>query len=422
VTSIATVNHQSTFNNIGTFDNSGGNFDIKSAGAVVNSGYFDNNNGVVANLGSFDNTGLVDNTNGSFTNVCSSGSLGEFSGSGTVLGNPVVPSCKVWDNDSGNSLWSEATNWSDDLLPVSDDDVLILAIGGADTTVYMDTSFVIGSDLSARNTYASPVSIELVIQSGVTVTNSGNVSLRGNVKLDNQGSIVNNGFVTTGGGTTIDNKASIVNSGMIKMFGCQEEFVNSGSFSGALVLQSCTRVWDGDGGDGNWSNRLNWSGDKVPLHGNSVDIMSGVVFVDADMTMAGKITVGGGATLWVNGGVTLTLDANYLPISSFPNSITIVSGGTVINDGDIQAVPGGQYGYASCFIDTGGSLVNNNTMSDFVTNFRGLLENHGTMNTVRISSLGGSIKNNGLIDDTKLDLQQSTFTNSVTGTVNLRDS
>src|SRR5690349_18331137 len=56
--------------------------------------------------------------------------------------------------------------------------------------------------------------------------------------------------------------------------------------SASALSGAASITWDGGGGDGLWSNPLNWSGDALPGPGASIVIDdAGIVHVDVDTTV-----------------------------------------------------------------------------------------------------------------------------------------
>jgi uncharacterized repeat protein (TIGR01451 family) len=88
-----------------------------------------------------------------------------------------------------------------------------------------------------------------------------------------------------------------------------------------------TVSWDAGGGDENWSNALNWSGDALPTSGDDVIITTagtGTVILSQNATV-NSINVATGAYLHVGNGWVLTVDG--------PGMSTVDPGGTLQLDG-----------------------------------------------------------------------------------------
>ena len=375
----------------------------------INNTVFDNygtvtNGATIDNEGIFNNYGTFDNTSGTFINSCSfgSGTIGIFNyNTGVFLGNPISIEGSLWDNDSGDGLWSTPSNWTGDVLPASTNDIIINVLDGTDTTVMVNVNITIDGRLAIRNSAGPPVTSTLVIQSGVTLTN--------------------NGSITPGSDTTVNNQGSIINNGAIKA-ACSASFINAGSFSGNPVLGICI-YWDGGGGNELWSNPLNWSGDTLPQVGNTISISgsAGEVVLDTDFTLVGKLIVDGdGATLRIKSGVTLTL------LAPGPNeTVTVGNGGTLINDGVVEGVDLSPLSRI-LVTSTESTFINNETLNVLEVFLRGstmvvpypTLNNNGTMTTVRISTLAGTVNNSGLIDDAQLGFQFGNINNEVGGEIN----
>ena len=391
-------------------------FTLSSMGSrFIKSTVFDNygtvtNEASINNEGIFNNYGTFDNTGGTFTNTCDfgNGTIGIFNNFGVFLGNPISNEGSLWDNDSGNGLWSDPLNWTNDVLPTSTGDIIINVLDGADTTVTVNVNITIDGRLAIRNSDGPPITSTLLIPGGVTLTN--------------------NGSITPGSDTTINNQGSIINNGEIRAAG-SASFINAGSFSGNPVV-GISSTWDGDDGDGLWSTPENWSGDTLPQTGNYISISgsAGEVILDTDFTLVGKLTVNGeGNTLRIGSGVTLTLDPDLAPGQY--DTVIVDNGGTLINDGIVAGTILSPL--PRIFVTSAGStdestLINNSTMTVVGVYLRGgttvapypTLINNGTMNTVRVSTLAGTINNSGLIDDAQISLQLGIVNNEVGGTIN----
>jgi fibronectin-binding autotransporter adhesin len=95
-----------------------------------------------------------------------------------------------------------------------------------------------------------------------------------------------------------------------------------------------TVTWDAGGGDENWSNALNWSGDALPTTGDDVIITSagtGTVRIDVN-PIVNSITVQNGAALSVESGQVLTVNN---PSSVDSDGLLSLSGGTFSGNGDL---------------------------------------------------------------------------------------
>ncbi|MFC2009846.1 PKD domain-containing protein [Chloroflexota bacterium] len=392
-------------------------FTLSTMGSrFINSTVFDNygtvtNEATIDNEGIFNNYGTFDNTSGILKNSCNfgAGTVGIFNDSGVFLGNPISNEGSLWDNDSGNGLWSDPLNWTGDILPASTNDVIVNIVNGIDTAVTVDADITIGGRLSIRNSVGSPTMTTLLIPAGVTLTN--------------------NGSITPGSDTTINNQGSIVNNGEIRASG-SAIFLNTGSFSGHPVL-GIDSTWDGSAGNGLWSDPLNWVRNTLPQTGDTISILgsAGEVVLDTDFTLIGKLTVDGdGATLRIESGVTLTLDPDLAPGQY--ETVTVNNGATIINDGVVEGVdlsPLSRILVTSTSGYTGEStFINKDTLNVLEVFLRGgttvvpypTLNNNGTMHTVRISTLVGTVNNSGLIDDAQLSFQFGNVNNEAGGGIN----
>jgi hypothetical protein len=143
-------------------------------------------------------------------------------------------------------------------------------------------------------------------------------------------------------------------------------------------------VWDGGGGDGFWSNSLNWSGDVLPASGANVTIASGTtVRLDIDATLGALTVQGVGTTLVVDPGRTLTL-SSISPFTPF-----FVGGASALTNHGTITVLDGQLTAAN-FINEPSGVVNH---SDTLLLVDGI--NRGTINTSGSMILSGSFDNYG---------------------------
>ena len=180
-------------------------------------------------------------------------------------------------------------------------------------------------------------------------------------------------------------------------------------FLGFAILTPHSAIcatWDGDAGNGLWSDPLNWSGNVVPTSTSEVliDLDGAVVTLDTDFTLLdpGRLRIGdyitsSSATLIVESGRTLTIrstgqhvnlvDRNSL-LSNFgtvnvDTGLTLQLGGQFINQASGQLHIGSSTSYAAfnasatatdeTLINHGSIVINGGTLS-----ISSIVVNHGT--------------------------------------------
>ena len=398
------------------------------------------NRTVISNAGTITAAIRVETCNGVIRNT------------GTLAG-VVFADCRVWIGGFTPPVWSNPKNWSADQPPVSGEFISI-EIGDPPSESRLDVPFVAngfitvragarlvvdtGGVLDARGTVQvfGMLDVQSAMLLGGFLLNIGNAtthvlaggSLTNSGTIENQfaGRLVNDGFLENGGsiinnalggaGTlrntgTLRNHATIRNVGLFDNTGvidntdglirndCLGTIVSAGTILGNPIVQACAR-WDGEGGDGLWSNPLNWSGDTLPLTDSDVIIEGNVgdVHLDIDFTLVGTLSVGRfsfneTATLIVDPGRTLTL-ANPDFFRQLTYSINL--GGALVNRGtvDLQSsemrLSGGRLRN-----DTGGLLE----IHSVLQMTQGEIVNDSTVHVVGgvLQPSGGNTVNNGAI-------------------------
>ena len=155
---------------------------------------------------------------------------------------------------------------------------------------------------------------------------------------------------------------------------------------------AATTTWDGEAGNGLWSDPVNWEGDALPASAADITIPggSGTIHIDIDVTIDGSLMFSPSSfnqnTLVVDAGSTLTLNET----ASF---------GPIINDGIIQGTG-----------ETIGDFTNNagGTVQGITIELRSDSENHGTMDGVRLNfrnSNGSTFENFGTITNSTLPVR-----------------
>lgn len=420
-----------------------------AGGLLVNTGSIINR-GVVKNRGTIDNSsGLIDNRDKIF-NECTSSTSDATPAVflGGVTGNPVLTTCRIFDNDTGNRLWSEPLNWSGDGVPQQDDLVVIADIGGTASSPILDVDFEIRNELIVHAfsiltvragqmlTNKETLTVRggvVFVESGATFRNEGQMtysqSSTGTGNLANYGTFVNTGsakgefrsgswFFNQGSatnnandrfddkllefapGSRFENVTTVQNNGAVTV-NCDVDFRNFGTLSGNRYIGLCKR-WDGEGGDANWSNPLNWNENSLPQENDAVLIdIPGVVTIDQDVVLPapGSLTTGPGffpGILTIADGVELRTNKLLLRSGAVENRGSIISGSDAffvevevgalfINLGSMDRLladilPGGEF-------DNRFGTV---TDSRFDLHQDATLGNLGTLNDVRISTRQGN--------------------------------
>ncbi|MCP3979936.1 MAG: hypothetical protein GY716_11570 [bacterium] len=220
---------------------------------------------------------------------------------------------------------------------------------------------------------------------GGTLRLSGSQTLTVPLVLVNQGSVVNDATVTLDGEFT--NDGALDNSVGTFHVSCGAVFRGGGIVLGNPVTEEC-KSWDGDAGNGLWSDPLNWSLDTTPAGTDRIFIdgqdAAVAVRLDADFTIDHRLDLEG----WRTGGVdddTLTIDAGVsltnhgvLHNQRFEIIIdgTLINTGTLLNDGHPNIAP--------ARITNSGTIVNS-----------GLIDNQ---NAATLTN-NGTIDNQGAIDN-----------------------
>ncbi len=388
-----------------------------------------NNEGPFNNFGTFHNLGAFINNCNVFT-----GTAGIFNNSGALTGNSITETCGIWDNDTGNGLWSDPVNWNSNTFPDLWGDIIISNYDGVDANVTIDEITKIHGRLGLLNanvTVAADTTFtgRLALKSSIVTANA-NIKVSDTLSLLDSELFIQNGKTLTNtnigsilvtSNSTINNAGSIINNGEVKASSCTAEIINTGTISGNPFLFFCI-TWDGDsdgdGDDSNWSDRFNWDTDTLPQSGDTIVISpsgGGQVYLDTNFNLVGVLNIkGNGTVLDVNAGVILTLDSSFL--SSSQKNITLENNGSMLNNGTINGVDS----YQVISINSSSTFTNDGTINDISIGGRGTLTNNGTMNTVRIGFIAGDFINSGLIDNVDFNLQIGTYaTNQTGGVINI---
>jgi hypothetical protein len=291
----------------------------------------------------------------------------------------------TWDGDDGDGLWNTALNWSADAVPLAGE---IALIANGDTvshannlpgavTVNLSGNSVLSTDgavirlNNANINVASGSSLigafwdmnngDLTFDDGAIATmanweNKGNNTFTFNLGAAGFSTLTPDGFLIGGGATianaiyTVDMAAYTGGTGTVTLVDYTTDFasmdnatfqgagglnvINSGANSGSflawddatesIVLNIMPPTWDGDAGDGLWTTALNWSGDAVPVAGETVIIANGDI---VEWNLNGNLPAG--LTIDVSGNSTLH-SSSVLRLNSA--TINVASGSALTSD------------------------------------------------------------------------------------------
>lgn len=423
--------------------------------------------------GTLKNTGLLDSTIGTIRLTCNAGDpsqgLGVLTNTGTLIAPNIETPCAFWDNDSGNSLWSEPMNWNPDVVPDSGDIVIISGEGSDPASVILETNYTsnstgqivldsesVASALTVRGGFTLNVDRLKLRENATLRVDSGGTLILGNTLMEDNSVLVNVGSTTSDGDYTldgqstarIDNRASLVNNGEIRVgagvfgfggpilienFGvidnlgtifvpCESTgtFENSGTVHGRDRLQLCN-IWTGLAGDGNFSTAANWSTGLAPEALDDLIIAdnAGFVVLDVDFTLAGQLTIGSNSTgnidaFAIPGSRTLTINGDGVNSGGGNLSNVVVErSGTLINEGLVNETG------RQANIRVSGSFLNFGTLSDISVDptFQGVFTNDGDMidGSSMFIQAGGVFDNNGTFDPASIIMRDSIINNNPTG-------
>jgi hypothetical protein len=237
--------------------------------------------------------------------------------------------------------------------------------------------------------------------SGTLSNGGGETIVVGEYDRSNPNSLRNEGTFTFDG--TIELYREMTNTGAMDLtdgtldIACSGRFRNSGTLTLGTVYEAC-KVWDGDAGDGLWSNALNWSLDTAPTSTDNIDIgvdeyLTGStheVHLDVNFEIgAGKRlrhygivrTYSGQGKFYIDPNVTLTVSGEFVN-----NYGEVFNDGTIVNNDTLENR--GHPNINVAVFDNNGLITNNGTLNnagspfDSSTNVAeyGLFNNLGTIN------------------------------------------
>ena len=383
-----------------------------------------------------------------------------------VLDMGVIDYDVTWDGEAGDGLWSNATNWTGDTLPANHD---VIGIHGAavDATAqqylpYQSTIHLTGaSTLTGTLVRASGSTFYIGSQAalaggtwdfdnGTVVVDDGASATMTTWEFKNDNSVTFNlsasGFTALTPGNL--NGDSSINSNdtfivdMADFAGPAQNIplmdfsyggtltdaqfqtanlivTNDSGYGATLVWDDATDriildmgvveydvTWDGEAGDGLWSNATNWTGNTLPAAGDMIRIdgsnvswdvldASGNLPASCELHLTGVATLNLAATLRANGSTVYVGSSASLTGSS---AFVMESGNFIFEAGSTVNLSG------NCFMATGADLNFNLNAGGFTTLQAGNLFLTSTANisnstfVVDMADFSGPAQNIPLID------------------------
>ncbi len=253
---------------------------------------------------------------------------------------------------------------------------------------------------------------------GTLVGSSGTAIQVGDSAFTSTDTMVNDGAVTFPAALTVNrtmtNNGTFNNTGGSTTILCGADIRGTGTFTPGTLSEGC-KSWTGGGGDGLWSNPLNWSLHTLPDGTKDVRIdgsaAATAVTLDTNFSLGAsrKLDLTGPSTLnpWSNtltipAGRTLTLGSGATLTNNYSH---IVNNGTVVNGGTLKNQ--GHPNINVARFDNAGTITNDGTLtnagspfdsSTFVEQY-GIFTNTGSIaNPGTIRNINGTWNNRGLID------------------------
>lgn len=229
--------------------------------------------------------------------------------------------------------------------------------------------------------------------------------------------------------------SSVSISGDKAIVGALGDEIN-GSANGSawiMFLNVDLMVWDGDAGDGLWSNPINWSKDEVPQSEDYIIIRNAVGFgsavhLDVDFTLSNQ--------LFVEQGINAA-SKNVLVIDS-GNTLTIEESATLENHGELYIDPGAIISNSGTLnnenaglIESQGGLYNSGTLNNndgviYNTEFStilnydiGYISNNGIITNLAVfqNIEGSKVNNYGIIDNLGTFANVNSVINNLDGNI-----
>lgn len=333
----------------------------------------------------------------------------------------------TWDGGASTTTWSDAENWTGDVVPAAGDDV------------YIDDATVVLTESTTIQRVFVDGSSNLTINSSQTLTITGFAGSDDGLELNNSAIVVNNGTIAISdihiADTNADgiyNRGTITNNGAITIDGTGQYgiYMQRGTFTnsvtGTLTIANYGQgdtAADGlylDDSSGTLSTFNNFGSINITMPGSD----DGIYVNDgSEFNNSGMITVGGSAgdngiriddsVFNNNSGATFTINATpndqlYLDnTSSFNNSGTV----NLNNSGDI-----------GLYVIDNSVFTNNSDGTVTVTDSTDhSLQVDANSLTANISNSGTITTQNGSQDGLRLQ-EAGSFTNNVGGNLNINQS
>ena len=331
---------------------------------------------------------------------------------GGVTGAAIIQDPCFWDGGGVTNNWTDAANWDADIVPTSNDPILIRDADGEVTTVNLDKSFDINSQgylmVSGGQTLniGSGIVLRIADQSpGGSIWINGTLNINGGVvQNQNTGLIINRGTINNNGGELINQGTSLVNksSGTINNIGglvangAGAGFTNDGTTvndaaSNFVLSNAATLINNGSLTNAGLFNTTSGGGNVV--------IGTGGTLVNT-----GTLNQGGAGVFSTKAGSTIT---NSGRINMFESLFS--NGGSIDNSGALEVFHFGSYQNASGELNnrTGGVITISGSVSNLANssiNNSGEIINHRTLvNAGAITNscggaLTGQVKGNQPLD------------------------
>jgi hypothetical protein len=227
-----------------------------------------------------------------------------------------------WDNDAADGIWTTATNWTNDTLPIA----------GYGATI---TNATVTLNNAAANTVAGLFlngTAALTIAGGstaLTVQASGFVAPTASLTLDN-GSLVLNGPMTSLGTVTIMNNGAILGSAPLFIGGTTN--LLGGTISSPLTVAGGGTLAVNDSNTSNIASANIQTGGNLAINSTNNDGVQASLFLTGLITNAGTVTLNNSAN--ADG---VTLDMTNATLNNMAGGLLVAAAG---NGNGIYTVKG----------------------------------------------------------------------------------
>ncbi len=297
----------------------------------------------------------------------------------------------TWDDDAGNGLWSDALNWSNDILP----DQMNNAAIGAGFSVTLD-SVASPYSLTLDGTLSLSPGGSLTLSGSSTFSASSVFNMSGGTLIAN-GYFTSNGAYTQNGGTATFNGTSISNGGYTQNGGTAT--FNGTSVFNTVALGAGSAVSVNFNGATTIAALTTASGSNIPSIQGSGDITvtNASILNTGSFEPGGVISFTGGVD--IRGPLTLNRTLNAGGASSIAGAGAVSGAGAINNSGslDIQNDDA-----LAIDVSNSGSLIKSAGNATSITNLTnsGMIDiQSGALTVAGLTSLsGGTIGGAGAFD------------------------